>query len=73
MKKVLLLAVLAVSMTMTTGCAHKKRVQALEEELLRCKERRAQLSENVDHHIATDGELASASALAREEPCYRPL
>ncbi len=45
MKKTLMLLAIAASMLMTTGCGAKKRVKSLEEELTRCRQKKAELSE----------------------------
>ena len=58
MKKVMLLLMLSMTMSVTTGCAAKKRVKALEEELSRCRQKKAQLSEAAQP--ASQYEVASA-------------
>jgi hypothetical protein len=60
MKKVLLLVMLSMTMSVTTGCGAKKRVKALEEELARCRQKKAQLSEA--EQAQTGFEVASAES-----------
>ena len=61
MRKFMLFVMVASTVTMTTGCAHKKRVKMLEEEITRCRQRKAELSD-ATHQQPGDVAIAAAEA-----------
>lgn len=60
MKKVLLFAAVAAMLTTSTGCGHKKRVQRLEQEILRCKAELKRVRAEAEQPAAHEVELARA-------------